>query len=85
MPKVPTGIVFGDLHVQYQVDMPRWQRRLCSGGEKRAELGRLLDKLDGSRTKQEEPPPKQEVHILQQASLADFGRASGRPPRQFYS
>jgi DnaJ family protein A protein 2 len=78
MPKDGQGVEFGDLYVQYEVEMPTGkphENTLTS--EEREELGRLLDKLQG---KKHTPSTDQsDVQFLQKASLRDFGRASGQP------
>jgi DnaJ-class molecular chaperone len=78
MPKDGQGVEFGDLYVQYQVEMPTGkpnENTLTS--EEREELGRLLDKLQG--TKHTPATDQSDVQFLQKASLRDFGRASGQP------
>ena len=83
MPKDGQGTEFGDLYVQYQVDMPtgRGQEGTSLTDQERKELGRLLTKLDDGK----EPKQANEsasIQYLKKASLADFGRASGRPHSQ---
>jgi DnaJ-class molecular chaperone len=79
MPKDGQGVEFGDLYVQYQVEMPTGkahENTLTS--EEREELGRLLDKLQG-RKHTPSTDQQSDVQFLQKASLRDFGRASGQP------
>lgn len=85
MPKDAQGMSYGDLYVQYQVEMPKTVKSSshCLTSEERQELGRLLDKLEGKRktTSMTTPATKDDskIQYLQKASLSDFGRASGKP------
>jgi DnaJ-class molecular chaperone len=79
MPKDGQGTEFGDLYVQYEVEMPTGKPHgndLTS--EEREELGRLLDKLQGKKHLLQGQSDS-DIQYLQKASLGDFGRASGRP------
>jgi DnaJ-class molecular chaperone len=77
MPKDKLGTSFGDLYVQYEVGLPN--AKLLLTNEERAELSRLLNKLEG---KGGDPAPVDEdkVQYSQPAKASDFGRASGIPP-----
>ena len=78
MPKNAMGTEFGDLYVQYQVEMPKPSAAASRlSVEERAELGRLLRKLEG-RVQQESSDPT-DVLYLETARASDFGTASGRP------
>lgn len=80
MPKDGQGAEYGDLYVQYQVEMPTGtphENNLTN--EEREELGRLLDKLQGKKHTKSSDKPDPDVQFLQKASLRDFGRASGQP------
>ena len=72
---------YGDLYIQFRVEMPKPQRRGSGGAlskEEMIELGRLLSKLqDGGSNKKKLPESDDEVHALCTASSRDFGRASG--------
>jgi len=79
MPKDAHGTDFGDLYVQYQVEMPKKRSGASDlSNEEREELGRLLDKLEGTQGRAMEETPSN-IQYLERSSLADFGRASGRP------
>ncbi|GKY99735.1 hypothetical protein MPSEU_000927500 [Mayamaea pseudoterrestris] len=79
MPKDKLGTSYGDLYIQYQVELPRMKHPLTI--EERAELTRLLNKLEG---KQDVKPSLDKddgakVQYAQPANASDFGRASGTP------
>lgn len=77
MPKNTMGTEFGDLYVQYTVELPKPSAAASHlTEEERAELGRLIRKMEG-RVEPGAPPP--DVKFLQPASPSDFGTASGRP------
>jgi len=84
MPKDDTGTSFGDLYVQFKVNLPDTSHatdRLTPA--ERQELSRLLNKLEGRKTPDQYGwDPKQSVLHLQKASLREFGRASGQPRAQ---
>jgi DnaJ-class molecular chaperone len=88
MPKDASKRSFGDLYVQYQVELPSGNKNKMGSpsstltDEERVELGRLLDKLEGIvETETEEAMDSKDLHYLQPASPADFGHASGVPRR----
>jgi hypothetical protein len=86
------GIEFGDLYVQYKVEMPLTKENAAAtagknkGGhltmDERIQLKKLLDKLEGRKTSTAESSsvfksPSAEEPCLEVASALDFGRASG--------
>jgi DnaJ-class molecular chaperone len=79
MPKNARGTEFGDLYVQYNVVLPSTAARQEMTPNERAELGRLLDKLEGKQSSSVEEIDDSNVDVLTQASLSDFGIASGTP------
>lgn len=90
MPKDYSGTKFGDLYVQYKVEIPKTASTKSKGTaatntlslSERRELQRLLNKLEGKPPKNSEWPfSKSRADRLQKASLSDFGRASGTPPQ----
>lgn len=72
---------YGDLYVQFRVEMPKPQKRGSGEAlstEEMIELGRLLSKLqDGGSNEKKLPESDDEVHALRAASPRDFGKASG--------
>lgn len=77
MPKDAQGTEFGDLYVQYQVELPKTSAaasRLTP--EEREQLGTLIRKLEG---RVNENRSFTDVNYLQSAIASDFGTASGRP------
>jgi DnaJ-class molecular chaperone len=78
MPKPGERDSFGDLYVQYRVEMPTQQAVNSLTNDEREQLGTLLGKLDGinfdNKVGKKE---KNNVRLMQKASPADFGRASG--------
>lgn len=71
---------FGDLYIQFRVEMPKPQGRTIGetlSKEEMVELGRLLSKLQNGVSNKKLPEPKDKVYALQIASSRDFGRASG--------
>ena len=88
MPKRNQNGDFGDLYIQYRVDMPKSPLRSRSKSalteEEYKELSRLLLKLEeGSGFANRRRKPKkikegENVHALQEAKSSDFGTASGR-------
>jgi DnaJ-class molecular chaperone len=78
MPKNARGTEFGDLYVQYNVAVPTTAARQEMTPNERAELGRLLDKLEGKQSSVEENNDSN-VDVLTQGSVSDFGIASGTP------
>ena len=82
MPKKHAPGEYGDLYIQYKVELPKATSKKGSLTEsERKELGRLLRKLEGKKsskhTKSQPPPPDATVHTLETADPADFGKASG--------
>ena len=79
------GEQFGDLYIQYRVDMmPRTKNKKANhhplSKEELQELAQLLGKLQGSSaasSSKKKPEKNDEVFSLQPASTNDFGRASG--------
>eukprot|EP00531_Pseudo-nitzschia_arenysensis_P001996 CAMPEP_0116124890 /NCGR_PEP_ID=MMETSP0329-20121206/5523_1 /TAXON_ID=697910 /ORGANISM="Pseudo-nitzschia arenysensis, Strain B593" /LENGTH=539 /DNA_ID=CAMNT_0003618903 /DNA_START=113 /DNA_END=1729 /DNA_ORIENTATION=+ len=90
MPKRNENGEFGDLYVQYRVEMPENPRGSRASSvltdDEYKELSRLLSKLEESnvaanrRRKSRNGTPKADdkVHTLQEAKSSDFGTASGR-------
>ncbi|CAJ1927684.1 unnamed protein product [Cylindrotheca closterium] len=72
---------YGDLYIQFRVEMPNPQRRggaEALSNEEIIELGRLLSKLqDGGSNKKKLPKTDDKIHSLCTASSRDFGSASG--------
>mmetsp|Transcript_12978 Transcript_12978/g.18535 ORF Transcript_12978/g.18535 Transcript_12978/m.18535 type:complete len:653 (+) Transcript_12978:775-2733(+) len=74
---------YGDLYVQYKVEVPSsfkgaLENNLTS--EERDTLGILLDKLEGKKGHKKQrgkPSSSSSLKMLQVASASDFGRASG--------
>jgi DnaJ-class molecular chaperone len=81
MPKNAQATDYGDLYVQYEVELPKKPSDRLTV-EERTELGRLLRKLEGRR--EVKLPSSSDIHYLHPARVSDFGRASGRPeiPRE---
>lgn len=82
MPKDDTGTSFGDLYVQFKVNLPDTSHatdRLTP--TERQELSRLLNKLEGRKTPEKNDTDHPSVLHLQKASLREFGRSSGQPTR----
>ena len=84
MPKNAMGTEFGDLYVQYQVNMPK-NRGLTSAltEDERNELERLLNKLDGkavgNKAKTHWPfKSSEDGKIMEKASVSDFGKNTPR-------
>jgi DnaJ-class molecular chaperone len=87
------GIEFGDLYVQYKVEMPLAKENAVGGKnkaghlsmEEKIQLKKLLDKLEGRAISTTESAssssgfksPLAEEPCLEVASASDFGRASG--------
>jgi curved DNA-binding protein len=87
MPKNAVGTEFGDLFVQYEVQMPTGppsSRKSAPGltREERRELQRLLAKLEGKPAKDSQWPFATEAQKLETASASDFGRGSRNNARQ---
>jgi DnaJ-class molecular chaperone len=83
MPKRHAPGEYGDLYIQYKVELPKAtgssSRNNLTESE-RKELGRLLRKLEGGKKQSRlhtPPPPDATIHMLEPASPSDFGRASG--------
>lgn len=79
MPKNAHGTEFGDLYVQYQVELPATTGVAASRlmPEEREQLARLIRKMEGRPEPSE--PSSSNVQYLQTANASDFGHASGRP------
>ena len=89
MPKKHKNDEYGDLYIQFRVEMPKPNNNKKGGSpltkEELTELSRLLSKLESgtiptkrkSKTKQE-PDEGTTICSLQQATIRDFGRASGQ-------
>ncbi len=88
MPKRNQNGEFGDLYIQYRVDMPQNPRgsrtKSVLTEEEYKELSRLLLKLEegsGYANRRRKPRKIKEgenIHSLQEAKSSDFGTASGR-------
>lgn len=76
MPKNKLGTSFGDLYVQYQVELPDMKHDLTE--KERTELTRLLDKLEGKRPSRRVDESK--LQYCEPSKASDFGHASGSPP-----
>ena len=72
MPKRESG-EFGDLYVQYTVELPQPNALQRLNAQERAQLGILLNKLEGKQPQILAEDPI----VLQKASVSDFGIASG--------
>jgi DnaJ-class molecular chaperone len=72
MPKRESG-EFGDLYVQYTVELPQPNALQRLNAQERAQLGTLLNKLEGKQSKNVDGDPI----VLQKANVSDFGVASG--------
>lgn len=93
MPKRNRPGEFGDLYIQYRVEMPEAKNGNALTLEEQQELSRLLTKLQGKnhllhgghhgpqherkRNENTKEEDTYESHILQAAKPSDFGRASG--------
>ena len=75
MPKDAQGLEFGDLYVQYQVEMPNWKQSSRLSDEDRRTLVRLLHQWEGTKVE----APSEEAERLEPAHASDFGVASGQP------
>jgi DnaJ-class molecular chaperone len=75
MPKPGQVDSFGDLYVQYRVEMPSQKAVNSLTSDEREHLETLLGKLDGNVEKVNKKDKN--VRLMQKASPADFGRASG--------
>lgn len=89
MPKNPQGTAFGDLYIQYAVELPKKGSTERLTTAERKELARLLEKLEGNSSprKANSAPsassnqqPAGRRYTLKPAKLSDFGRASGPVP-----
>jgi DnaJ-class molecular chaperone len=72
MPKRGTGD-FGDLYVQYKVELPSESALKRLSVQDRAQLGALLEKLEGKKRQTASGDPI----VLEKANPSDFGVASG--------
>lgn len=79
MPKPGERDAHGDLYVQYKVEMPTQEAINALTDVEREQLGELLGKLDrqGLGMAGRDVESDKNVVILEKASPADFGRASG--------
>lgn len=80
MPKPDSIAEFGDLYVQFRVEVPKATSADRLTVEERKQLGHLLDKLEGKKPTQ--LPEGIAVKVLEKAKLSDFGTASGPFRRQ---
>jgi DnaJ-class molecular chaperone len=88
MPKRHQPGEFGDLYIQYRVEMPGAKSADVLTETEKAELSRLLTKLQGTkkqhhhhrrrRKADEDDGGKGPIHTLQAAKAEDFGRSSGK-------
>ena len=94
MPKQNENGDFGDLYIQYRVELPQSSTGKAVGSiltnEEYQELSRLLSKLEESSSRNDmasrqrkklrnrELPPSSKIHSLRQAKPSDFGTASGK-------
>jgi hypothetical protein len=84
MPKRHNHHEFGDLYIQFRVEMPSSPSKKAVSSssaltnDELAELSRLLKKLYGKRKKSLSPEEETPVFALRAASATDFGSASGR-------
>lgn len=79
MPKrdaTPSACEFGDLYVQFRVEMPKAANADRLSVDERAQLRKLLQKLEGKKAT---PPISEDtpVRVMEKAKLSDFGTASG--------
>ena len=69
---------FGDLYVQYSVDIPtaeaKAEENLTPAERKR--LGQLLDKLEGNIRNEDNQKDNKDIRVLQKAAASDFGRTT---------
>lgn len=83
MPKDEVGTSFGDLYVVFEVELPRRKASAQESSltsDERDELGRLLDKLEGTTTQSKpQVDPSSSPQVLKPAVMSDFGRGSGQP------
>eukprot|EP00554_Chaetoceros_debilis_P001314 CAMPEP_0194081894 /NCGR_PEP_ID=MMETSP0149-20130528/7555_1 /TAXON_ID=122233 /ORGANISM="Chaetoceros debilis, Strain MM31A-1" /LENGTH=602 /DNA_ID=CAMNT_0038763911 /DNA_START=199 /DNA_END=2007 /DNA_ORIENTATION=- len=70
---------FGDLYIQYVVDMPSSKNADNLTGEERKMLGILLDKMQGLEGRIDDSSLESDSRRLRRALASDFGRASGTP------
>lgn len=80
MPKLSTGGTqqYGDLYIQYVVEMPGGQtsnQKNNLSAEERVELARLLHRLEGKNSPRIESDNSTEVQYLELASASDFGKS----------
>jgi len=93
MPKRNTSDEFGDLYIQYRVEMPKSKNGKALTEEEFMELSRLLTKLeDGGNDRrrkqsksrrqnsdeQHQAKIKQKIYALKEAKSSNFGTASGK-------
>jgi DnaJ-class molecular chaperone len=67
---------FGDLYVQFRVEMPKATHADRLSADERAQLQKLLQKLEGKKAA---PPLREDapLRVMEKAKLSDFGTASG--------
>ena len=81
MPKNPQGTEFGDLYIQFTVELPRTASASNLTPSERIELACLLEKLEGKTpTSATQNKGKSQSLVLEPARASDFGRASGPVP-----
>lgn len=80
MPKDAQGTEFGDLYIQYQVDLPATTgvaaNRLTP--EEREQLAKLIRKMEGRAEPVSSTEYQRDLQYLKPAQVSDFGVASGR-------
>jgi len=78
MPKPGERDARGDLYVQYKVEMPTQEAINGLTSEEREQLGNLLGRLERDKhVRSEHDIAFHDVRLMEKASPADFGRASG--------
>ena len=78
MPKRNERDAFGDLYIQFRVQMPKNSKDSTLTPDQRKVLGKLLRKLEGIPPSEKMDEDHEEmIHYLDKASSSDFGRASG--------
>ena len=70
---------YGDLYVQYRVELPKSGSISRLNEDERKELSRLLRKLQATKPTNVDVPKEKEMLYLTKAHPTDFGRASGKP------
>ena len=77
MPKAGERDAFGDLYVQYRVEMPSQEAVDSLTSDEREQLDALLGKLERDKNRSKAADTEKDVRLMEKASPADFGRASG--------